>query len=79
MKVTVQDVMDKLMKPVGAMTTTVDTLISGNPSMAVTGIATTFMATHNVLQQAIAIGANLIIAHEGVFYSHLDNQQKVGS
>lgn len=52
---------------------TVDTFKAGDPDTPVTGIATTMMATFDVLQRAAAEGKNLVITHEPVFYSHLDN------
>lgn len=70
MKSSIQDVIDKLMVPVETLDVTVDKLESGIPSTEVKGIIITFMVTQNVLQQAIEIGANLIITHEGSFYSH---------
>lgn len=51
---------------------TVDTIKAGDPETRITGIATTMMATHDVLQRAAAEGKNLIITHEPTFYSHLD-------
>jgi putative NIF3 family GTP cyclohydrolase 1 type 2 len=51
----------------------VDVFKCGDPSHEVTGIVTTFLATYAVIEQAIALGANLIIAHEPVFYNHIDN------
>ncbi|WP_308635458.1 Nif3-like dinuclear metal center hexameric protein [Paenibacillus silvisoli] len=72
MAVRVQDVVDALEErradeasPNGA-----DRLLFGDASAEVTGIAVTFMATLEVLEQAHAFGANLVISHEGVFYSH---------
>jgi putative NIF3 family GTP cyclohydrolase 1 type 2 len=59
-KITVQDVLNKLIEPVGHLESTVDTLKNGSPEMKVKGIVTTFMATHKVLQKAIALGANLV-------------------
>jgi putative NIF3 family GTP cyclohydrolase 1 type 2 len=73
MAITIQHVLDKLMEPVNEIPNTVDTLKSGNPNMEVKGIAITFMATQEVIQQAIDLGANLLITHEGLFYSHIDN------
>jgi putative NIF3 family GTP cyclohydrolase 1 type 2 len=70
MKTTVQDVLDTLIRPAGRLEATVDTLLTGTPEMEVTGIVTTFVATHHVIEQAAAIGANLVITHEGIFYSH---------
>ncbi|WP_306220343.1 Nif3-like dinuclear metal center hexameric protein [Cohnella sp. WQ 127256] len=71
----IQDVIDVLMAPVGDILGSIDKLIVGNPSSEVTGIAVTFIATHHVLEQAYHLGANLIIAHEGTFYSHTDSIQ----
>jgi putative NIF3 family GTP cyclohydrolase 1 type 2 len=75
MAITIQHVLDKLMEPVSEIPNTVDTLKSGNPNMEVKGIATTFMATQEVIQQAIDLGTNLLITHEGLFYSHIDNME----
>lgn len=57
---------------------TVDTYKGGGPDMEVTGIATTFLATLDVLKQAKAQGLNLIITHEPTFYNHLDNTELYG-
>jgi putative NIF3 family GTP cyclohydrolase 1 type 2 len=57
------------------MTQTVDTFKAGNPDTPVTGIATTMMATLDVLQRAAANHQNLIITHEPTFYSHLDTPE----
>jgi putative NIF3 family GTP cyclohydrolase 1 type 2 len=51
---------------------TVDTFKAGDPDTPVTGIATTMMATFDVLKQASAQNANLVITHEPTFYSHED-------
>lgn len=51
---------------------TVDTFKAGDPETPVTGIATTFLDTYAVLQEAVASGANLIITHEPTFYNHVD-------
>ncbi|MBO7745728.1 Nif3-like dinuclear metal center hexameric protein [Paenibacillus sp. MWE-103] len=67
---TVQDILNKLTEPVEPLASTVDGLEFGDASTVVTGIVTAFMATQEVLEQALAVGANLIIAHEGTFYSH---------
>ena len=52
---------------------TVDTVKAGDAGTPVTGIATTFAATYDVLERAAASGKNLIIAHEPTFYNHLDS------
>jgi putative NIF3 family GTP cyclohydrolase 1 type 2 len=51
---------------------TVDTFKAGDPDTPVTGIATTMMATYDVLVRAAAEHKNLVITHEPTFYSHLD-------
>jgi len=57
---------------------TVDTYKGGNGSMEVTGIATTFLATMEVLKKAKAKGLNLIITHEPTFYNHFDKTDTYG-
>ena len=54
---------------------TVDTFKAGDPDTRVTGIATTMMATYDVLVRSAAAGKNLIITHEPTFYSHLDRTE----
>jgi len=49
---------------------TVDRLLIGDSSRPVTGIVTTFMPTLSIMQQAASLGANLVIGHEGLFFSH---------
>lgn len=56
---------------------TVDTIKAGSASTPVTGIATTFMATLDVLKRAAASGNNLIITHEPTFYCHLDRTDEL--
>jgi putative NIF3 family GTP cyclohydrolase 1 type 2 len=51
---------------------TCDVLASGHGGMEVTGIVTTFMATVDVIKEAIAIGANLIITHEPTYFTGKD-------
>jgi len=50
----------------------VDTFKEGDPDTPVTGVAVTMMATFDVLRSAAASGANFVITHEPVFYSHRD-------
>ncbi len=52
---------------------TVDTVKAGDPSTAVTGIATTFLDTMDVLREANRRGLNLVITHEPTFYNHRDD------
>jgi putative NIF3 family GTP cyclohydrolase 1 type 2 len=53
-------------------TQTVDTFKAGNPAREVTGIATSGMATFDVLRRAAAAGKNFVITHEPTFYNHND-------
>jgi putative NIF3 family GTP cyclohydrolase 1 type 2 len=57
------------------MKDTVDTIKAGDPNTPVTGIATTMMATLDVLQRAAANHQNLIVTHEPTFYNHLDRPE----
>jgi putative NIF3 family GTP cyclohydrolase 1 type 2 len=52
---------------------TVDNIIAGSPDIAVKGIATTMMATLDVLERAAAAGKNMVITHESTFFSHQDS------
>lgn len=51
---------------------TVDKIIVGDPETVVKGIATTMMATLDVIQRAASAGKNMVITHEPTFYSHQD-------
>lgn len=51
---------------------TVDNLIAGTLDTPVKGIATTMMATLDVVQRAAAAGKNMVITHESTFFSHQD-------
>lgn len=57
----------------------VDTLIVGSWAQEVTGVATTFMATFDVIKRAQRQGLNLILTHEPTFYNHLDERDVYGS
>ena len=56
---------------------TVDKIVAGSPGTPVRGIATTMMATLDVLQRAAAAGKNMVITHEPTFYSHLDETNPI--
>jgi putative NIF3 family GTP cyclohydrolase 1 type 2 len=58
--------------PGGRLSRTVDVVKAGDVSRPLKGIVTTWLATRAVIGQAVEHGANLIITHEPVFYSHLD-------
>ena len=57
---------------------TVDNIVAGKPDTRVRGIATTMMATMDVVQRAAAAGRNLVITHEPTFYSHQDATEPFG-
>jgi putative NIF3 family GTP cyclohydrolase 1 type 2 len=51
---------------------TVDTIKIGRQETPITGIATTFQATFDVLKRAAAARTNLIVSHERLFWDFLD-------
>ena len=51
---------------------TCDQLIEGSWEQPVTGLVTTFMATVDVINQAIDMGCNLIITHEPTYFTGSD-------
>ena len=71
---TARQIIDQIKAHVGVpwREETVDTIKAGDPDTPITGIATTMMATFDVLRRAQAEGKNLIITHEPTFYSHQD-------
>jgi putative NIF3 family GTP cyclohydrolase 1 type 2 len=73
-RITARQVIERIQKNVGVpwRAKTVDTFKTGNPDTPVTGIATSFGGTLDVLRRAAASGKNLIIVHEPTFYSHED-------
>jgi putative NIF3 family GTP cyclohydrolase 1 type 2 len=54
---------------------TVDNIVAGSGEVRVRGIATTMMATLDVVQRAAAAGRNMVITHEPTFYSHQDTTE----
>jgi putative NIF3 family GTP cyclohydrolase 1 type 2 len=71
---TARQVIERIQKRVGVPwnADTVDTFKAGESDTRVTGIATTMMATYDVLRRAAVSGKNLVITHEPTFYNHLD-------
>lgn len=71
---TAGEVVDRIKGHVGIpwRATTVDNLVAGSPDTPVRGVATTMMATLDVLRRAADGGANMVITHESTFYSHQD-------
>lgn len=74
MQRTVQDVIDTIIAdvPGAPFPDTIDTLKTGNARQEVRAVAVTFMATYEVIEQAIQLGADLIITHEPTFFGHAD-------
>ncbi len=56
---------------------TVDNIIAGTAETPVKGIATTMMATLDVVQRAAAAGKNMVITHESTFFSHQDRLDQI--
>ncbi len=71
---TALQVIDRIKANVGIpwRTQTVDRIVFGSPETPVHGIATTMMATLEVVERAAAAGRNMVITHEPTFYSHQD-------
>jgi putative NIF3 family GTP cyclohydrolase 1 type 2 len=71
---TAGQVIDRIKANIGTPWRTggVDNIIAGTAETPVKGIATTMMATLDVLQRAQAAGANMVITHEPTYYSHQD-------
>jgi putative NIF3 family GTP cyclohydrolase 1 type 2 len=55
---------------------TVDIIKEGDPQTDIKGIATCMFATMDVLKQAVEKNCNLIIAHEPLYYNHLDETKQ---
>lgn len=70
----IQHVIDTIIKKMTGKVfeNTVDVIKQGDAAQPVTGITLTFLASFDVLKQAVDNGHNFIISHEPVFYEHLD-------
>ncbi|MDG0792202.1 Nif3-like dinuclear metal center hexameric protein [Cohnella ginsengisoli] len=67
----IRDIIDRLRGDVPPLDDTVDVLLGpGGPDTPVGGAAVAFMPSIEAIERAAALGANLLIAHEGVYYSH---------
>lgn len=73
MALTFNDVLEYLNTGVQLPESTVDKLEPEAADTEVQGIVTAFAASQYVVEQAAVLGANLLITHEGVFYSHQGN------
>jgi putative NIF3 family GTP cyclohydrolase 1 type 2 len=72
---TAQQVADRIRSSLGVewRAQSVDGFKAGDPSTIVTGIATTVLATTEVLRRAAAAGQNLVITQEPLFYAANDD------
>jgi putative NIF3 family GTP cyclohydrolase 1 type 2 len=73
-------VVDRILKELGgeAPANSADGFKAGDPNAAVSGIATTAMATVDVLRQAVKAKTNLILSYEPVFFSRADRPATPG-
>lgn len=74
-QITANDIIAKIKQEVNCAWNpiTVDKIKAGDGNTVVKGVATTFMATLEVLKKANAAGCNFVISHEPTFYSHTDD------
>ncbi|MEK3734940.1 Nif3-like dinuclear metal center hexameric protein [Paenibacillus sp. FSL M8-0334] len=70
MNYTVAHIIRRLTEPADISQLEVDRLLFGHSDMVVHGVAVTFMASYGAIREARNAGANLILSHEGPFYSH---------
>ncbi|HEY5560698.1 MAG TPA: Nif3-like dinuclear metal center hexameric protein [Clostridiaceae bacterium] len=75
MGITIKHILDTLTADIVLPGDTVDKLEYGTTDSIVKGIATAFVATQEVIEKAKNLGVNLIISHEGIFYSHWDKRK----
>jgi putative NIF3 family GTP cyclohydrolase 1 type 2 len=77
---TANDVVDTIKKNLGIpwnAATFRDVFKAGRPETEVKGIATTLMATLDLLQRAHAAGMNMVITHEPTFWSDTDSTKEL--
>lgn len=76
---TAGEVIARIKKNVGVpwFERTVDNLLTGTPETPVQGIATTMMATLDVVERCVAAGRNMIVTHETPFYLHQDHTEDI--
>lgn len=75
--ITADHVIEKIRQNVGVpwRTQTVDKIVLGDGATPVKGVATTMMATFDVVKRCVAAGMNLIVSHETPVYMHQDDVQ----
>lgn len=77
-KWTVQEVIDKILTDICGgpkFETTCDIITVGSPDNEVTGVVTTFMATFDVIKEAVRQGKNFIITHEPTWFTGMDETE----
>lgn len=79
--VTAAEVFERIKNNVGIpwAAETVDRIVAGRADVRVKGIATTMMATLEVIQRAVSAGKNMIVTHEPTFYSHQDKVEELAT
>jgi putative NIF3 family GTP cyclohydrolase 1 type 2 len=72
--ITAQEIVERIRGALGVewRAGTADTFKAGDPSLPVTGIVTTALATIDVLRRAVRAGANMVITSGPTFYSRAD-------
>lgn len=75
-RITADDILQRIRENVGLpwREGTVDTVKAGEPATTVTGIVTTSLASIEVLEQAVAAGANLVVTSGTTFYGRADSR-----
>jgi hypothetical protein len=78
---TAASIIESVIKKTGSkpIPNTVDVIKTGDPQTNVTGIVTCMFATMDVLKKAVEMNCNLIIAHEPLFYNHLDETAQLAN
>ena len=73
--VTAEQVIERIRKNIGVewKPDSVDAVKAGSPSTRITGIATTSMATVQVLRQAVKAGSNFVISAQPTFFGRADS------
>lgn len=75
MTLSIQDAINTIIAavPGAPFAETVDTVKTGDVSQTLKTAAVAFTASYQVIQQAVQLGANLLITHEPTFYNHFDS------
>jgi len=76
---TALQIVDRILAQGGvtARPNTVDRIVAGDPTTIVTGVATMAIASLEGLRAAAEAGLNLIVAHDGPFWSETDNLERM--